>query len=68
MKGSKIQETIYDLSKAHDEPFADAANIPLFLMCKEVNSQIKVVLQGDGGDELFAGYNRYKFINNLNFF
>ncbi len=68
VKGSKIQETIYDLSKAHDEPFADAANIPLFLMCKEVNSQIKVVLQGDGGDELFAGYNRYKFINNLNFF
>ena len=30
VKGSKIQETIYDLSKAHDEPFADAANIPLF--------------------------------------
>tara|TARA_B100000035_G_C21035372_1_gene570639 strand:+ start:1878 stop:3746 length:1869 start_codon:yes stop_codon:yes gene_type:complete len=68
VEGSKIQEVIYDLSKAHDEPFADAANIPLYLMCKEVSSQIKVVLQGDGGDELFAGYNRYKFINNLNFF
>ena len=50
------------LAKAHDEPFADAANIPLYLMCKELNPSVKVVLQGDGGDELFAGYRRYQIL------
>lgn len=43
----------------HDEPFADAANIPLYLMCQKFQGKIKVVVQGGGGDELFAGYRRY---------
>jgi asparagine synthase (glutamine-hydrolysing) len=37
----------------HDEPFSDAANIPLYLMATEVKQHATVVLQGDGGDELF---------------
>ena len=56
IKGTNIQETIIDLVRFHDEPFADAANIPLFLMARELKGKIKVVLQGDGGDEMFAGY------------
>lgn len=52
------------LAAAHDEPFADAANIPIYLMCTMLAGQIKVVLQGDGGDELFAGYRRYAVLRN----
>jgi asparagine synthase (glutamine-hydrolysing) len=43
----------------HDLPFADAANIPLYLMASQISSRTKVVLQGDGGDEVFGGYRRY---------
>ena len=49
---------------AHDDPFADAANVPLF-HGKEIAQNIKVVLQGDGGDELFAGYRRYQLLQHL---
>jgi asparagine synthase (glutamine-hydrolysing) len=48
--------------QAHDEPFADAANIPLYLLGRELRGTIKVVLQGDGGDEMFAGYRRYAIL------
>jgi asparagine synthase (glutamine-hydrolysing) len=56
--------TLERLVSAHDEPFADAANIPLFLMAQAIHGRIKVVLQGDGGDELFAGYRRYAMLRN----
>ena len=56
-----LEKTIANLVKIHDEPFADAANIPLYLLSKEFNNKGKVVIQGDGGDELFAGY-RYHSI------
>jgi len=48
--------------QVHDEPFADAANIPLYLLARELRGTIKVVLQGDGGDEMFAGYRRYAIL------
>ena len=53
-------ETLESLVKHHDYPFADAANIPLFLLGNIVKNDVKVVLQGDGGDELFGGYRRYQ--------
>jgi len=59
-----LPEVIESLIFHHDEPFSDAANIPLYLMSKEIAGEIKVILQGDGGDELFAGYRRYSLINN----
>lgn len=52
------------LAYHHDEPFADAANIPLYLLTKMLNRDIKVVLQGDGGDELFGGYSYYNHLYN----
>ena len=67
IKCDNLQEVIESLILHHDEPFSDAANIPLYLMCKEIAGDIKVVLQGDGGDELFAGYRRYTLINNFRF-
>ncbi len=52
----------------HDEPFSDAANIPLYLMTKEIKQRCKVILQGDGGDELFGGYPRYHMLHNLKWY
>jgi asparagine synthase (glutamine-hydrolysing) len=64
ISGSEIESVLVSLAQAHDEPFADAANIPLYLMCKRISGSIKVVLQGDGGDEIFAGYRRYSMLRN----
>lgn len=62
--GGDLPQILMRLAKAHDEPFADAANIPLYLMCNRLAGEMKVVLQGDGGDELFAGYRRYAALRN----
>lgn len=64
VSGGELESILLSLARAHDEPFADAANIPLYLMCQQLKGQIKVVLQGDGGDELFAGYRRYSILRN----
>ncbi len=45
---------------AYSEPFGDSSAIPSVAVCKAVEKQVKVVLTGDGGDELFAGYGRYR--------
>jgi asparagine synthase (glutamine-hydrolysing) len=42
-----------------DDPFADPSSFPMWYLAEAVSKEIKVVLSGDGGDELFAGYKRY---------
>ena len=59
VEGRNLPGVVEELVLQHDKPFADAANIPLYLLCKELNGNPKVILQGDGGDEFFAGYHRY---------
>lgn len=59
IKGESIAELVENMVYHHDMPFSDSANIPLYLMASQISSKIKVVLQGDGGDELFGGYRRY---------
>jgi len=63
--GEDLREAVVALVRAHDEPFADAANIPLYLLAKALHGSVKVVLQGDGGDEMFGGYRRYALLRNL---
>ena len=65
VRGGALDYVLTQLVAAHDEPFADAANIPLFLLGRQLRGAIKVVLQGDGGDEMFAGYRRYAILRNL---
>lgn len=64
---NNVKEIFCDLVFQHDEPFAEAANIPLYQLGKLCSKSKKVILQGDGGDELFAGYRRYNVLNSFYF-
>lgn len=65
ISGMDVADTVQRLVTHHDQPFSDAANIPLYLLCQQVKDKTKVVLQGDGGDELFGGYKRYATLSRL---
>ncbi len=58
----KAWETLPALSWQFDEPFADSSAVPTWYVSRETRREVTVALTGDAGDELFAGYDRYRAV------
>ncbi|MCP4976130.1 MAG: asparagine synthase (glutamine-hydrolyzing) [Maribacter sp.] len=57
---SSLEQSIQKVLHHFDEPFADPAAIPTSFLAKSASQHVKMVLTGDGGDEVFAGYSNYQ--------
>ncbi len=56
LRSEYVEKTLYHL----DEPMTDLSTVPLYLLCKQAREHVTVCLSGEGADESFAGYDRFK--------
>lgn len=61
-EGLSIERGLEEMVAQYDEPFADSAAVSALTLARALNGRYKVILNGDGGDEAFAGYPHYEFI------
>jgi asparagine synthase (glutamine-hydrolysing) len=55
-----VVETVETLARSWEEPFGDSSMLPTYYICRLARQHVTVALSGDGGDEAFAGYERYR--------
>ncbi|MGJ5643143.1 asparagine synthase (glutamine-hydrolyzing) [Formosa sp. S-31] len=60
-----LKDNIHDILINFDEPFSDTASLPTYLLSQKTRQHVTVALTGDGGDEVFGGYNKY-YIGKMN--
>ncbi|WP_421824373.1 asparagine synthetase B family protein [Flagellimonas oceanensis] len=60
-----LKDNIHEILINFDEPFSDTASLPTYLVSKKTRDYVTVALTGDGGDEVFGGYNKY-YIGKMN--